>query len=373
MKKRYIAALLMAVVALLNCTLQAKDDFTENYNYKRALEFWKDDRAKAKDWLLREIEATPQNGYAYYRLSALYRMEGDLKKALEASNQSVTLLKKDLDMCPYAFLERSLVYCLSADTTAALSDLGVAIRLNPKNGDLYECFGGLLVDVQRFFEAKMYLQKCIGMNPTHSSGYLALGRLNEMTGELDESVNQYTNCIKFTIPTPWAFIGRADVLIKQGKLGDAADDVLSALELEKDNAKALSQIQRIADASYLVMNAKLKARCLKDPNNSYWKELLDKVKAHKEQGADIYDKTASLKAPVMDYMTRFDDESELANTSSTPELVVPNGSLYEKVLLAKTGSKKIDPKAYMNKAAQDETQLSPEHITPYGLSIAWQH
>lgn len=373
MMKRYISALLIAVVALLDCSLQAKDDFTENYNYKRALEFWNEDKAKAKDWLLREIEATPQNGFAYYRLSALYRMEGDLQKALEASNQSVTLLKKDLDMCPYAFLERSLVYCLSADTTSALSDLGVAIRLNPKNGDLYECFGGLLVDVQRFFEAKMYLQKCIGMNPTHSSGYLALGRLYENTGELDDAVYQYTSCIKFTLPTPWAFTGRADVLIKQGKLGAAADDAIAALMLEKDNAKALSQIQRIADISYLVMSAKLKAKSLSDSGNGYWKELLDKVKAHKDQAADIYDKTASLKAPVMDYMVRFDAQPEVTTTSSTPEVIVPNSTLYEKVLLGKTGAKKVDAKVYLSKAAEDETSLSPEHITPYGLSIAWQH
>lgn len=370
MKNRYIAVLLFAVVSLMNCALQAKDDFAENYNYKRALEFWNEDKAKAKDWLLREIEATPQNGLAFYRLSAIYRMEGDMKKAIETSTQAINLLKKDPDMLPFSYLERALEYCLSADTTSALSDLSVGIRLNPKSAELYECFGGLLIDVQRFFEAKMYIQKGIGFNPTSTEGYLNQGRLCYVTGELDESINAYNNAFKFAEVTPWLYIGRAETLIKKGHLGAAADDLLDALAADKDNAKALSLIQQIADQSYQLMQIKLKARRMKDSENSYWNELSNKVKAYKDQKQALYDKNASLKAPVKDYMMCFDVQPA-AKEAAPASVEFPGADLYKKELLSKN-SVKVEVKPYIEKSAKDETVLSPEHITPYALSVVWQ-
>lgn len=372
MKNRYIAASLMAVVSLMNCNLQAKDDFSENYNYKRAIEFWNDDKENAKNWLQREIESTPQNYLAFYRIAALYRMEGDMKKAIDASSQAVTLMKKDVEMQSYAYLERAMEYCLSADTTSALSDLSVGIRLNPKNGDLYEKYGGILIDVQRFFEAKIYIEKGIGMNPTSPDGYNNLGRLACATGDLDESVFQYNNSIKYCGPNTWAYIGRSEALIKLNKLGDAVSDVLEALAMEKSNAKALSLLQQLADKSYKLVQIKLKARRLQDASNSLWSELTEKVKAHKESGADLYDKTASLNAPSKDYMLRFIESAASEKKAVAPKVEIPGGTLYQEPLLTKN-SKKVEPKDYLNKTAKDEVVLSPEHVTPYGLSVAWEH
>ncbi len=286
MKNKYIVAILLGVASVWPADLLGKNDYRQNYNYTRAMEFWRKDNEKSKEWLLKEIEACPQNGFAHYRLSYLYRLEEEYGKALTEANQSVSLLKKEKEWNAYALLDRSYVYLHLADSVSALSDLDEAIRLQPKTDDFYESRGDLLFELRRFDEASRDYQKCIELSPGEAFGYISLGRVAAEKKDYEEAIRQYTYCTKLSANYNVSYRFRAEAYAKQGKWREAVDDIITCLQLKSNDTFAFKTVELLADSAYQLLSIKMKAQYRKDPGNAYWPMLLSDVCSRREYYSD---------------------------------------------------------------------------------------
>lgn len=286
----------MLLLGLMLCpaVLSAKTDLRDNYNYRRAMEFWRKDDAKCLEWLEKEVAECPKNGFAYYRLSAIYRNMDEYGKALEAANKCVELLKKEKPWNGYSYQERAWVYLNLADTTAALVDLDQAIKLQPEEEDLLATRGDLLYELKRYDDADRDFNAYIKLKPGLTFGYMGLGRNAKEQGNLEEAIRQFEYCIKLSPSSSRPYAFRAEAYAKQGKWREAIDDVISSLQNENDDRKAFSVMETLADSSFQLLNIKMKAQYRKDPTNAYWPMLLAEVCNRKELYADAlkYNKVA---------------------------------------------------------------------------------
>lgn len=266
--------------------LSAKTDYRDNYNYKRAMEFWRDDDDKCMEWMLKEIEDCPKNGFAYYRLSALYRRQKEYGSALEAANKCIELLKKEKPWDGYSYNERAYVYLSLADSVAALKDLDMAVKLQPEEESILEDRGNLLYELHRYDEAARDFNAYIKLKPGNTFGYMALGRNAQDQGDQEEAIRQFTYCTKLSPSYGRAYAFRAESYVKQGKWREAIDDVITCLQNSNQDNKAFSMMETLADSSFQLLDIRMRAQYRKDPTNAYWPMLLADVYNRKERYAD---------------------------------------------------------------------------------------
>jgi len=286
MSSRYIVALLLGMICLLPVGLMAKTDYRQNYNYTRAMEFWRKDDAKCKEWLLKEIESCAQNGYAHYRLSAIYRNEKEYGNALNAANQAVNLLKKDKEWSAWTYQERAWVYMRLADTISALRDLDEAIRLAPKEKSFLESRGDLLMDLGRYDESRRDYLKYTEFAPGDAMGFACLGHIAAYEKDYDEAIRQYNYSMKLSPSYAYPYRLRAEAYAKQSKWRESVDDVISCLQLRSDDQPAFTIVEMLADSAYQLLTIKMKAQYRKDPTNAYWPMLLSQIASRRERYAE---------------------------------------------------------------------------------------
>lgn len=284
MKK--IFAILTVGMLLLPAVLSAKTDYKENYNYKRAMDYWNKDDAKCMEWLRKEIDECPKNGYAYYRLSALLRKSGEWGEALTMANKGLELLKKDKEWGPYTYLERAEVYLGLGDSLTALQDMNAMLRMSPDDTDLLQSRGNLLYELHRYDEAAVDFNSFIKQSPGSTYGYMALGRNAMEQDDLEEAIRQFTYCTKLSPSYGQAYAFRAEVYAKQHKWREAVDDVITCLQNNQSENKAFRVMETLADSSFQLLNIRMKAQYRKDPTNAYWPMLLADVCGRKERYAE---------------------------------------------------------------------------------------
>ena len=92
----------------------------------------------------------------------------------------------------------------------------------------------------------------------------------------DEAIKQFDYVVKMYNDYSSGYSFRAEAYMKKGDYTKAADDIVKALEIN-GNTKAFYLLQDMADSAKVVIEAKLKAKSLKDKSNSQWLEYLGVV------------------------------------------------------------------------------------------------
>ena len=95
--KRIQLTLTLLLLVVISSFAQKTNPLKESYNYKRALEAMQneEDNSTIMQYLQKELEEHPKNGYAYMLQGVVYLDEQQVGQSLEALNKSVQLLKKD--------------------------------------------------------------------------------------------------------------------------------------------------------------------------------------------------------------------------------------------------------------------------------------
>ena len=92
----------------------------------------------------------------------------------------------------------------------------------------------------------------------------------------DDAIKQFDYVVKMHSDYSSGYPFRAEAYMKKGKYIKAADDIVTALDIDSDN-KAFYLLQDMADSAKIVMEAKLKAKALKNKSVPKWQMYLDIV------------------------------------------------------------------------------------------------
>lgn len=250
----------------------------DSYNYTRgveAVQSGNDD--EAIEYLGKELQDNPKNGYASIWMAVVYNNQGELGRALSMANHAVeNIPKKDKEYVAFAFMGRGNLYGSLGKKDEALADYTSAIKASPESGDAYEERGDLYRSMGKLELAEADYRKMIEMDPGSVNGYVGLGLTAELDGRRTDAISYYDYAIKLDPNLSFAHSARANAYIALGEYEKASDDIITALAIDGDDT-AFYLMQTVGDSSMVTMATKLKVKAAAEPNNGYWPYCLGVV------------------------------------------------------------------------------------------------
>ncbi len=267
------AIMTLIVIAMTAMTAIAKEKSyqPENYSYMRGIEqFSEHNYADALDWFNKEIKEHPDNGYAYWFVSAIKLIQDEYGDALSAANTALRkVTKKDKESISSIYQIRAKIHIALADTVEALNDYALAIKTDPKDKDGYEGRADLLYYMNRYDESDADFGKVLEMDNTDRYSTMGLGRNNAARKNWDAAIDQYSRVIKMYPDYSSGYSFRAEAYIAKEKWNEATEDILKALDIDGDD-KALSLMRNLKDEARDAMKVRLKIKANKDKKNGMW-------------------------------------------------------------------------------------------------------
>ena len=296
MKKLVVAIMMAMMVTVTVCAQKVKRPDT--YNYNRGVELLNNDELdEGIEYLEAELKENPKNSYAILWMTVAYYAKEDYSSALTNINKALNLLpKKDKEYRAFAYNVRSRLYKILGEDEKALTDLSKSVELQPENTDFLEERAQIYFEREEYELSNKDYKKISELDEGSVMGYMGVGRNAMKQKRYDDALKQFDYVVKMASDYASGYSFRAEAYIKKGEYNKAADDIVVALDIDNDN-KAFYLLSEIADSAKMVMEAKLKAKGLKDKNSPKWQLYLGIVNEeveNYEKAIEYYKKAMEL-------------------------------------------------------------------------------
>lgn len=261
------------LVCLLSSVAVYAQDFS-SYNMKRVYEALENDNySQAEQYLVTELESYPKNGYAWYCASIIEMEMEEYGDALTAINNSLTYLpKKDKVSMARAFVLRAQLYYDLDNAEAALNDYSKALKYNPNEELVYQQRAQLYYELGEYDLSDEDYKKLIYFNEGNPYPYLCIGRNAAVQERYEDAIAIFDYILKLDKGYARAYTYRAQCYTALEKYSLAIDDIVTAIELR--DTKIHNTLYELADLSLTELVAKLKVKCIKEKNSSFWPSIL---------------------------------------------------------------------------------------------------
>ena len=271
---------------LLPLSAQQNKDF-EDYNVLRGVEMLQNDEDQGEALMQFEtaLEKNPRNGYAHFFIGLIHLNNDENGYALSAFDLAVKHLpKEDKETLALAHSKRALVHLALADTTAALTDLGTAIRLAPNDRNFFKQRGDLYYEMKRYnlsdhdYEQMQKLNEMQALNKRDYYCYIGLGRNAVARKDYDRALTLFDRVVRLDYKHEQGYSFRAEVYLRRHEYRRAAEDCVTALSLmDMDNvtgSKAFQVFDALCDSAAGPLWKSLKAMQNDERYQSKWPLLL---------------------------------------------------------------------------------------------------
>ena len=164
-------------------------------------------------------------------------------RALSAVESALKYLpQKNKAYIAHAYAIRAGVYLELKDTTKALSDYSMAVKIDPQTEERYEHRAQLYYELGMYELADADYKQIQKLDKTSAMGYLGIGRNRVAQQRWDEAIELCSYVISLNSDNASAYSLRAEAYMGKERWNEAADDIIKALSLSADdNAFALMQ------------------------------------------------------------------------------------------------------------------------------------
>lgn len=282
MKK--IKLLIILFVSCVSVFAQDKVKRPDTYNYNRGLEELRNENyEEALNYLNKEIENDPKNGYAYSWIAMIRHSQEEYGRALTAVDIALkNLPKKDTEFIAATYSIRAGVYLELEDTIKALNDYASAIKVFPTGAKAYEKRAQIYYEQQKYELANADYKQLIKLDQGGVMGYMGIGRNLNAQKRWDEAIEQFNVVASMYNDYSSVYSFRAEAFIGKEKWAEATDDIIKALAINGDN-KAFSIMQDLKEPAFGMLKAKMKIQSAKSPNNAYWPYCIGIMHETKEE------------------------------------------------------------------------------------------
>lgn len=292
MKKIGILLLTIACMVTGLDALAQKDNRPTSYNYQRANEaFQLQDYDEAYEYLTRELQDNPKNGYAHTLLSAIHYYNDDYGKALSSAESALKYLpKKDAEYQCMAYVAKAGVLLMLEDTTKALSTFATGIKNYPKETLLYERRAQLYYELDQYDLSDADYRKLVELEPGETLGYMGLGRNANAQKRWEDAIKQFDYVTKLASNYVGGYSFRAESYIGLKKWDEATDDIVTSLNCEQTD-QAIALALQLEEPAFSMLISKLKVQAAKAPNDNTWHLLMGymyETKNKYEKAIDAY-------------------------------------------------------------------------------------
>ena len=114
-----------------------------------------------------------------------------------------------------------------------------ALKLDPKDEEVFNNIGLILQKLGKFKEAENNLKKAISLKPNFSQAYFNLGITQKGLGKLEEAEKSYNTALQFQPNYAQVFNNLGNLLKEKGRLEEAQSSFRQAIALKPNYAEAL--------------------------------------------------------------------------------------------------------------------------------------
>ncbi len=275
---RQLGVLFVFLFALLPLAAQKGKDF-EDYNVQRGFEMLQNDEDldEALKQFQTALEKNPRNGYAHFFIGLIRLNNDENGNALSAFDLAVKHLpKKDKKTLALVQSKRALVHLALTDTTAALTDLGTAIRLAPDDKSYYQQRGDLYYEMSRYDLSDRDYEQMQKLDKGNTYSYMGMGRNAVARKDYDRAIALFDHVVQLAPEYGQGYSFRAEAYLRRHEYPRAAEDCVTAISLMDDDIdpKAFQVFGILCDSAAAPLRARLKVLRNKEPNLPKWPLLL---------------------------------------------------------------------------------------------------
>ena len=297
--------------------VKAGEPEDKTYNLQRGIECMeKEDYREAREFFDKETKEHPKNGAAWcWMVSALQHLEQN-GPALEAANKALKYLpKKETALISCSYRLRSDIYALLGDTIKALSDLNEAVKVDPNEVENYMERGQMLYLLNRLAESDADFKKAMDLEPGNAMGYMYLGRNYNTEKMYDQAIKLFTDVMKLVPNYSSSYSFRSESYRLKKEYAKAADDAISALNMDYES-KAAYELRRTADSAFNLVNVKVRAQMKKSPQDAYWPYMMASINQdarNHRKAIEYYLKAAEIDAHPRFYLWAASEAEEVGD------------------------------------------------------------
>ena len=275
---RLLGVLFVFLFALLPLAAQQGKDF-EDYNVQRGFEMLQNDEDldEALKQFQTALEKNPRNGYAHFFIGLIRLNNNENGNALSAFDLAVKHLpKKDKVMLALVQSKRALVHLELTDTTAALADLGTAIRLAPNDKSYYQQRGDLYYEMERYDLSDRDYEQMQKLDKGNTYSYMGMGRNAVARKDYDRAIALYDHVVQLAPEDDSGYSFRAEAYLLRHEYPRAVEDFVTAISHMDDDIdpKAFQVFGILCDSAAAPLRARLKVMHNEEPNLLIWPLLL---------------------------------------------------------------------------------------------------
>jgi clan AA aspartic protease (TIGR02281 family) len=266
---------LFSIASATGAMADDKKDYEKSYNHLRGVEcVEKENLEEAIKFFGKEIEEHPKNYVAWRMLAATYYADDQFGKAIDAVNKGIKLVpKKDKKSLSKCYRLRADINAELGDTVSAIEDYGLAIRISPEEPDYYESRGRLYYEKDQLKESKADFLKMVELSPGDFMGHMYLGCIANLEEDYDLAIEKFSLVMKLDqdYASAWSFRAQSHRLKEE--YVEAVDDAITAIKMNYDR-KAAYELHETAESAFQLVEAKLKAQEMRDPQDTFWPFML---------------------------------------------------------------------------------------------------
>lgn len=148
--------------------------------------------------LMKQLERLdPDSIMAHANLSVFYMQKGDKEAAEEEKAKAMSIRMSQMAK-DYAAQQQKEAEAKKrkAEADQRISMFSQVLAIDPDDFLANSGMGSALVDLEKHAEALPFLQKALGVRPTHTVAYLTLAEAHEKLGQLDQAIAVYKRGIQ---------------------------------------------------------------------------------------------------------------------------------------------------------------------------------
>lgn len=173
---------------------------------------------------------------AYYNRGIVKDSIGDYEGAIADFSKVIEIKPLFLD----SYMNRGFIKMRMGNTSGAREDFDFVNLHNPSMAEDSYQTGIQFMQVRKYYDAIIWLDKAIYLKPDYSDAYVKRGLTKENRNDLQGAINDFTKAIQLTPNNEVIYINRGVVNGKSGNFNAAISDFNKAIELNPEAANAYS-------------------------------------------------------------------------------------------------------------------------------------
>lgn len=181
--------------------------------------------------------------------------------------------ESDPELLNWLYYTQSTIALHQQDTVRAIEALNQAVEAMPGDVDCYMRLGNIYKKQREYDLAMVNYGLAVQYDRNQVEGYMGLGTVAGSLKKREDAIKAFTMAIKLQPDFAECYALRAVEYFNDQEYAKAMDDIITALDLERDNARAQWVLEYVKYYSFKDAEKALKAKAKKS-NDNWWLELL---------------------------------------------------------------------------------------------------